>query len=155
MSAVTGILRSERGFSLPEVLLTILIVGVTATAILGGMLASTTVSSQHRSATTADTVVRSAAEWVKDPAKNPYISCASAGSYSLSGLSIPTGFSATISRVEYWDYSGPSLPNGAYQPSFRTSCPATDQGLQRITVVASAAGGQATETVMVLKRVIT
>jgi prepilin-type N-terminal cleavage/methylation domain-containing protein len=142
---------SEAGFSLAEILITIAIVGVTFTAILGGMVTSITVSSLHRKQATADTVARSAAEWVKDAARNGYVSCAGNNTYSLSGLTIPSGYGVAVTRVEYWNGTFPS-GGAAYEPAFQSSCPSTDPGLQRITIAATSNDGQDTETVQVLKR---
>ncbi|MDP9301138.1 MAG: type II secretion system GspH family protein, partial [Actinomycetota bacterium] len=63
-------LDAEEGFSLAEVLVTIVIVGVTFAALLGGLMTSISVSSLHRKQATADAVARSAAEWVKDSVAN-------------------------------------------------------------------------------------
>ena len=154
-------INSESGFSLAEILVTVAIVGITFAAILGGMLVSVTVSSQHRKHATADAVARSAAEWVKDGAANgnPYKPCASPtgmNSYSLSGLPVPSGFSVTITKVEWWN-GGAVTVGSSYSPAFvspPSSCPSPDKGLQRITIVASSSDGQATETVQILKRVL-
>jgi type II secretory pathway pseudopilin PulG len=133
-------LRSEAGFSLAEIVITIAIVGVTFTALLGGMITAITVSSQHQRHATADALVRSAAEWVKDPARNPYVNCAGANTYGLTGVTIPT------------NYNG-ALPSGAaYQPAFQSACPGSDAGLQQITITATAPDGTTTESVQVLKR---
>jgi prepilin-type N-terminal cleavage/methylation domain-containing protein len=144
---------SEAGFSLAEIVITIAIVGITFTAILGGMITAITVSSQHRKQATADTVARSAAEWIKDPAQNAYVNCAGTGSYSLSGLTVPTGYAVSVTAVQYWNGTVPS--GAAYQPTFQSGCPSSDQGLQRITISATAPSSSATETVQVLKRATT
>jgi len=102
-------------------------------------------------------VVRSAAEWVKDVSHNPYrTTCNGPAMYSLNGLAMPTGYSATITRVEYWDGVAPDA-TGTYNLSshIQAACPAgADKGLQRITIVATASNGQATETVQIMKRAI-
>jgi prepilin-type N-terminal cleavage/methylation domain-containing protein len=146
-----GASGSEAGFSLIEILITITIVGVTFTALLGGMLVSITSSALHRKEATADSVARDAAEWVKDSVQNPYRPCNA--SYSLNGFTVPSGFSASITGVEYWNGTPPT--GGAYSPTFSSSCPSSDHGLERITVRATSSDGQATETVQVLKRVVT
>jgi prepilin-type N-terminal cleavage/methylation domain-containing protein len=149
-------LAEEDGFSLPELLITIVLVGITFVAILTGLMTTIRVSASHRTQATTDSVARSAAEWVKDIAHNPYrTTCSGPGMYSLSGLPTPSGYSATITNVDYWDGVAPS-PTGTYDLSshIRPSCTGGDKGLQRITIVATAANGQATETVQVLKRTI-
>jgi len=150
-------LHSEDGFSLAELLVTIVLVSVTFVAILSGLITTIRVSTSHRTQATTDAVVRSAAEWVKDIQQNPYrATCNGPAMYSLNGLAMPTGYSATITRVEYWDGAAPA-PTGTYNLSSHigASCPAGgDKGLQRITIVATAPNGQASETVQIMKRVI-
>jgi prepilin-type N-terminal cleavage/methylation domain-containing protein len=157
----------EDGFSLPELLVTIVLVGVTFVAILTGLVTSIKVSATHRAEATTDAVTRSAAEWVKDISHNPYgTTCSGTAMYSLSGLTMPadnptasttlTTYSARVTRVEYWDGAAPSA-TGTYDLSshFSDTCPAGgDTGLQRITIVTTSSDGQATETVQVLKRKI-
>ena len=127
-------------------------VGVTFAALLGGLITTITVSSLHRKQASADSVARSAAEWIKDGVQTPYANCAGAGTYSLSGLPTPSGYSVAIQSVEYWDGAGPvagtpySLDSHIGQP-----CPASgDKGVQRITIVVTSSNPQVSETVQVL-----
>jgi type II secretory pathway pseudopilin PulG len=149
--------HSEDGFSLAELLVTIVLVSVTFVAILAGLMTTIRVSAVHRTQSTTDAVVRSAAEWVKDVSHNPYrTTCNGTSMYSLSGLAMPTGYSASITNVEYWDGAAPS-PTGTYTLSshIQPNCPAGgDKGLQRITIVATSSNGQASETVQIIKRAI-
>lgn len=138
--------RLEDGFSLPEILITILIVGIAFGAILGGMMTSITVSDLHRKQATADTVVRDAAERVKNPGQT-YKPCASpSGPNSYAIPSAPSGYAVAVSNVDYWDGTS-SDPL-----TFVSSCPSPDHGLQRITVVAASSDGRASETVTIVKR---
>src|SRR3954454_11476994 len=148
-------LRGEAGFSIAELLVTIVLVSVTFVAILTGLMTTIRVSASHRTQATTDAVVRSAAEWVKDIQQNPYrTTCNGPAMYSLNGLAMPTGYSATITRVEYWDGAAPAA-TGTYSPAFQTMCPGSvDKGLQRITIVATSSDGQATESVQIMKRAI-
>jgi prepilin-type N-terminal cleavage/methylation domain-containing protein len=158
---------SDGGFSLAEILVTMVIVGVVFTAILNELLVSITVSSLDRKQATADTLARSAAEWVKDSVQSPYVKCAS--SYPLisppanpPGVAVPPGYTVSIAPVsggtngvEYWDGSNPNGGSLAF-PWTRVMCQSNgDRGLQRITIVASSTDGQATEWVQVLKRATT
>jgi len=140
-------IRSESGFSLPEILITIAIVGIAFVAILGGMITSITVSDFHRKEATADTLARDAAEWVKDTGQT-YIPCAQTtgpSSYTLPpGAS---GYSVSVPNIAYWNGTS-SNPL-----SFVSSCPSPDQGLQRITIVATSSDGRASQTVTIVKRV--
>jgi len=151
-------IHDDEGFSLAELLVTIAIVGITFAAILGGLMTSIRVSDFQRTEATADAVARSAAEWVKDSIRNPYVNCGGAGAYTLAALPTPSGYSATITSVEYWDGAAPAA-TGTYSLSpgppnhIQASCSA-DKGLQRITIVATSSDGQASESVQILKRKI-
>src|SRR3954471_5257846 len=95
-------LRGEAGFSIAELLVTIVLVSVTFVAILTGLMTTIRVSATHRTQATTDSVARSAAEWVKDITHNPYrATCGGVGMYSLSGLPTPSGYSASITSVEF------------------------------------------------------
>jgi prepilin-type N-terminal cleavage/methylation domain-containing protein len=142
---------AETGFSLAEILVTVAIVGITFTAILGGLMTSIKASALQRTEATADSLARSAAEWVKDSVHNGYQPCPA--SYSTSGLTVPGGYSVTITQVEYWTGTTP-VAGTPYSPVFQTTCPGTDHGLERITIVATSSNGDATERVQILKRVV-
>jgi prepilin-type N-terminal cleavage/methylation domain-containing protein len=151
---------AEGGFSLVEVLITIVIVGVTFAALLGGLITTITVSSLHRKQATADSVARSAAEWIKDGVQTPYHNCAGVGWYSLSGLPRPAGYSVAIQSVEYWDGVGavagiPYALNSGVGGHLGPTCPGGgDKGLQRITIVVTSSDPPISETVQVIKRTL-
>jgi prepilin-type N-terminal cleavage/methylation domain-containing protein len=147
-------LGREDGFSLAELMVTIVIVGTVFAALLGGLMTSIRVSSQQQRQSIADAVARSAAEWVKDPVANPFQPCAVTGTYSLSGLSVPSGYSVTITGVENWNpsttsFSAPYTLDSNFQPS-QSGC--SDHGLQRITIAIRSTDSRASETVQAIKR---
>jgi prepilin-type N-terminal cleavage/methylation domain-containing protein len=147
--------HAEKGFSLVEVLVTIVIVGITFSALLGGLITTITVSSLHRKQATADSVARSVAEWIKDSVANPYANCGGVGAYSLSGLQKPSGYAAAITSVEYWDGAMPVAGTPySLDSHIGSSCSGGDKGVQRITIAVTSADGQVQETVQVLKRVV-
>jgi prepilin-type N-terminal cleavage/methylation domain-containing protein len=131
----------EAGFSLPEVMITIVIVGVAFAAILGGMMTSITVSDLHRKEATADTLLRSAAEAVQDRQVS-YVPCAGSSAY---GSALPAGVSLTAVAYGGWT-TEPTPPSPA--KSFSSSCGSNDAGVQLITVSASSTG----ETLQFVKR---
>jgi prepilin-type N-terminal cleavage/methylation domain-containing protein len=145
--------RGDGGFSLAEILVTIAIVGIAFTAVLGGLMTAIRVSAVQRSQATADAVARSAAEWVKDSVHNHYVNCAGLGTYTTSALPAPAGYAIAIAQVEYWTGTTPTAGT-PFSPAFQSSCPSSDHGLQRITIVVNSADGQASETVQLLKRVV-
>jgi len=140
--------RSERGDTLVEVLMTIVIIGIAFTGILAGLATASRVSGIHRAQANADVVLSNAAESVK---KQTYVACplVDVTSYSpTSGVTLPTGWSAsnvTITSIQKW--------NGS---AFQASCPLTDQGLQQVTIqVVTPTQPSTTETIDVIKRVTT
>ena len=155
-------LRGEVGFSLPELLVTIVIVGITFVAILSGLRTTIAVSASHRTQATTDSVARSAAEWVKDNTQTPYrTTCGGPAMYQdkLHNMPGPPQYTATIQTIQYWD--GASAPaTGTYtlsptSPShILQACSGSDKGLQWITIKASSPDGQTSETVQVIKRQI-
>jgi prepilin-type N-terminal cleavage/methylation domain-containing protein len=149
-------MNEDEGFSLAEILVTIVIVGIVFSAILGGLMTSVKVSDLQRTEATADAVARSAAEWTKDSLRTPYHTCAAVSDYApaLTALPIPAGYSVTITSVEFWDGAAPNA-TGTYTLTshIQPTCPAGgDAGLQRITIVAASSDGQAHETVQIMKR---
>jgi prepilin-type N-terminal cleavage/methylation domain-containing protein len=147
-------MHAEEGFSLVELLVTIVIVGVTFSALLGGLITTITVSSLHRKQSTADSVARSAAEWVKDSVQTPYANCAGVGTYSFSGLAKPAGYSVAVQTVEYWDGAGPVAGTPySLDSHLGSSCPGSgDKGLQRITIHVTSSDAQVSESVQAVKR---
>jgi len=143
------LLRSEAGFSLAETVVTVAIVAITFVALLTAMQVSITVSAGHRSASVADTILRSSAELVKDPTASAYVNCAIPSSYPLTSISVPSGYTAAITEIRYWDGTLPS--GGAYTPAFTASCPGTDQGLQQVTLSVTSSDG-AVQRIQVVKR---
>jgi type II secretory pathway pseudopilin PulG len=145
----------DRGESLIEILVAVLILGVTATAVMGGLLTSVKVSDIHRKQATAGADVRSYVESVtRAVAAGGYKPCAAPSDYlpvpgsaaSAVHFATSTGFSPTVARVEYWSDSGPGT---AW--SWGSTC-APDWGLQRVTLQVASADGRATEQSVVVLR---
>lgn len=140
---------AEDGVSLVEVVVAVAILGLAVVALLGGLGTAVRGSDIHRSQATGETVVRSAAERVKDPgvAYLPCAGVAAAGAY-VDGLSVPAGFAVSVAGVRVWDEA-----SGAFvAPSALASCPSNDAGVQLVTVSVVAGDGRASETLDVVKR---
>lgn len=126
--------RSEAGFTLVELLLTIAILGIAVVAVVGAMMTSIQVSDLGRRQADGQTQLRAYAEAV---AGAGYTTCAT--SYPTS-YSPPSGYTAAMT-VAYWDGSS----------AFTATC-GTDKGLQRVTLTITATDGRGSETVAIAKR---
>src|SRR5579859_5117878 len=84
--------RGEHGFSLVESVIAVAVLGIVASAMVGGMATSIATSDIHREQSVVNTVMVSAAEMVK---KTPYVSCAQGGDAQsgtyVTAAVLPTG----------------------------------------------------------------
>jgi Tfp pilus assembly protein PilV len=108
---------SEAGDTLIEVVLAVVVIALTAAALLGAVTTSIVSSASHRYLSTDDTLLRSYAEQVEyqlEQSPTPlYAQCAQAGStgpYSANTNSLfkpnfpVSGYQLSISSVQYWGY---------------------------------------------------
>ena len=117
----------ERGETLVELLLTIVILGLAGVAVLGGLGTSIIVSDAHRKETVSGAAVRAYAEQLQTKvAATGYVSCGGVGSYASGtvGYTPPAGYAATPTGVTYWNLS---------TKTFAASC-GTDSGVQAVTL---------------------
>lgn len=127
--------RSERGETLVEVMVAIVLMGGVMAAILGGLFALVSVSNSNQEKTKTALAVQSYAEQVKEPVGDlSYVECTGSGSgttatyqgqLALTNVDdlLPPGYSAAVD-VQYWQGGS----------SYGT-CPGTgDLGLQRFVV---------------------
>ena len=152
--------RSDRGDTLLEVLLALLVISLTSVALMSGYATTIAGSSTHQSLAGLDVALRDAAEQVTYQVQsqpNPdYTPCATAGgvvTYSptspsglsgsltygsnqldMSGVVLTGGESLSLSTPEYWDPS--TLNPVSHTPgTWVTACPAGNQdGAQRLTL---------------------
>ncbi|MDQ1698898.1 MAG: hypothetical protein QOG34_761 [Frankiaceae bacterium] len=142
----------DRGDSLVEVLLAVVITSIAVVSILTGMSTLTSGSAVHRDQADVETVLRSAAEQVVSTQSTastyiPYKTCAVVSDYQ-SKVTATSGYTTTVKAVKYWDGT---LGGG----SFVSTCPSTDRGMQLVTVEVKKSGVPgvtADETVDVVKR---
>ena len=149
---------SERGETYVELLITTVIVGLAAIAIIGALLTSISASTEHRNLASNDNVVKSALESVKSQVQfqtGNFYDCSTVNSApsgtppvgtgkpdyilnqwksSLSLPSRPAGFSLSLTAVECWNQS-----LGGFDPHCSSSdtslCGVHDRtGIERITV---------------------
>jgi prepilin-type N-terminal cleavage/methylation domain-containing protein len=143
---------SESGFTLVEVLATVVILGTAFGVFVGGMGTSILASDYHRRGAVADTALRRVVETLKSPSTS-YVHCAtptatppSARQYTLAA--VPSGYRASVQSVGLWNAGA---DGGAFVSSLGT-CPVTDNGLQLLKVVVTSDSGRATEVVDIVKR---
>jgi len=140
----------DRGETLLELVIALVILGIAVVAIVGGLASSVLISDVHRRQAQTGVIARDYAEALQaaitaDQAN--YVACAGPASYAPSaaavaatGFTVPSGYTATAS-VRYWDGS-----------TFG-SCPAGgDSGLQRVTLTVSSDDGRARQSLVVLVR---
>jgi prepilin-type N-terminal cleavage/methylation domain-containing protein len=130
----------ESGFTLSEVCIALVIVGVAIVSIVGSVGTAMFASKVHRDIASSDAVVRQYAEQL---VATPYLNCAAPNGYpAMTG--VPADFTATIVRVDYWNGSNTNA-------QFVAGC-TTDSGAQRLTLRASRANGAGTQTLQIVKR---
>jgi prepilin-type N-terminal cleavage/methylation domain-containing protein len=143
----------ERGETLVELLVAMVIMGIAVVAIVFGLATSVLMSDVHRKQTQANVSVRDYAEALQDAvatSQSNYVGCATPADYgpatakiTNTGFSTPSGYTASVVSVAYWD--------GTSQ--FVATCPASDTGLQQITLRVSSNDTRATESLTVVLRI--
>lgn len=139
--------RDDRGETLVEVLVAVIIIGIASAAILAGIALAVKAADLNRKEANSGSAVRSAAEKISNyvsRATNNYKNCAAVDAYlSPSGVTAAAGYTVTQAKAEAW--SGTAWG----------SC-SSDNGLQRVklsvTFPGDAAHASATETVYLVLR---
>ena len=142
-SGAAGVGR-EDGDTLVEVLIAMVIIALTVSALLGAMITAISTSGEHRSLSVEDTILRSYAETAKyqiqfqsSPAPL-FKECAQPSDYPVS-MTTPSGYSVSISGIQYW--------NGS---TFDSSCGSSDMtGVQLLTVTSTGPGASQTLNLVV------
>jgi type II secretory pathway pseudopilin PulG len=143
---------AERGETLVEVMMTVVVVGVAFVAVLGAIWTAIRVSDYHRKTSTADVLLRNFAEQMKQ-ATGPYQykPCATltgADAYPAYPVSV-AHYAASITQIEY--FTG---VNGSGVPQWSGTC-STDRGAQRLKLKVTGPTDSdvtGTETVTIVKR---
>lgn len=121
--------RQEHGETLLELLITVTILGLAVASIAGAVLAAVGGSTMHRQQAQAQALLHSWAERVAAVSDASYVACAVAGSIPAPPSdAVPAGFTASVTRVQYWD---------AASSSFGPSC-GTDSGVQQVRLTVTA-----------------
>lgn len=102
--------RNDRGDTLVELLVAIVILGLGAVAILAGFMFSVQASSLSRNQATSDAYARTLAEAIQNSlnTQGTYASCASQNQYLTASIKsvLPAGFTATQSAAKVWTGTG-------------------------------------------------
>lgn len=135
----------ERGETLLELLIALVIMGIAVVAIIGGLASSITMSGLHRAQSTAGVIVRDYAESVQAYVNGTgYTPCAAPSAYAASQVgytSTAASYVPTPISVTFW--------NGT---SFVTSTPCADLGLQQLTIQVAAPDARVVEQLVVVLR---
>lgn len=119
--------NSDAGDTLVEVLMTLIVLSLCVVAFMLAFSTSITASAEHRNLATMGTALRSVSEaalsQIQQQPSPLFTPCATPSSYSTVNFGAPTGYSAAITSVQYW--------NGT---SFGTSCPSGSTSPQQITI---------------------
>jgi type II secretory pathway pseudopilin PulG len=133
----------DRGETLIELLVTVVILGTAVVALVGGLALAVRVSDMHRKQATAGAAVRAFAEALQTMvAATPtgYVDCADDTTYEGTYTGAPAGYVPDVTAVSYWD--------GA---AFVATC-TTDTGVQRVSLTVASADGRASESLDVVLR---
>ena len=129
---------SEAGSTLIEALVAVSIVGISFSALVGGMFTTVKASDVNRKQASTATALASYAEAVKGDA---YVPCPTASNYGAA-YTAPAGLAKGPVTVAYWN---------ATATAFQATC-GTDSGLQRVTLSLRSTDGLVLLDVQVAKR---
>jgi len=136
--------RSDRGETLIEVLVTVVIMSIAIVAIAGALLTGVRIADVHRKTATATTVLRAYAEALQARVvgtAGTYQDCAGPGHYQID-FTAPDGFDAVPTGVAYWSPT---------DSRFTATC-TTDTGVQRVTLQVTSDDPRISETLDVVIR---
>lgn len=137
----------DEGFTLPELIVTIAILGIAIVGLIGGLFGLVMARDTHRRVSRADGYLRTYAEAVKAAA---YQDCTAPGAYD--GISVTAADHAlSVDSVECWNGDEPATFTGG------GTFGAAENGAQRITLSVTGPmsrdeSRRAHETLVILKR---
>jgi type II secretory pathway pseudopilin PulG len=145
--ATSRALRDERGETLIEALVAIMILGIAGVAILAGLELSVKASDIHRKETTGGAYVRSYAEAIQQyVASGHYKGCAVPNEYNVAAVTnqisdLPSSFTPTQTAAKSVGTNGVAS----------SGC-SSDTGIQQVTLTVKSNDGRADETLTVVLR---
>jgi type II secretory pathway pseudopilin PulG len=146
----------DRGETLVELLMTIVIMGIAVVSIVGGLVTAIQMSDVHRKQATGGAYAQDYAESVdRYVAAGHYAACAGQPGQpdytaAFASVALPVGYQAPVASYRYWDPTW--APGSSVSPWLTTCSVATDQGLQQVTVQVQSNDGRATERAVVVVR---
>jgi len=137
----------DRGETLVEVLVAVVILGVAGVAVVAGLQMSVAASDIHRKETTGGAYARSYAEAIQEyVAAGHYAPCAASGDYAPSTVgfsgALPAGYTASQAAAKRVPPDGG--PAGV--------CSGNDTGVQQVQVTVASNDGRASEKLVLLLR---
>lgn len=136
----------ERGDTLIELLVAVVVMGIAVVAVSGGIAVSVRMSDIHRKQTQAGVYIRDFAEAVENAVQaspSAYAACAPAGTYDAYYTIPGAGFTvAAPTPVRYWDSA---------TSAFGTTC-TTDAGVQQLSLRIDSTDTRVSETLVIIIR---
>lgn len=105
MQRLRGAANDERGESLVEIMVAVVILGIAAVAMLSGLWMSVKASDQNRGEATGGAYVRSFAEAIQNHIDTTgYAACGSAASayQAVTVPNLPSGYTKAVANVQSW-----------------------------------------------------
>lgn len=134
--------HDERGETLVELLVTVVVLGLTGVALVAGLTTAVMISDSHRKAADAGATIRDYAEAIETAVVTSGYQVSCAPTYAAD-FTPPSGYTTpAITAVSFW--------NGAGFPG--TCDPTADTGLQRLTLRVSSMDGRAAESLTIVVR---
>src|SRR4051812_13455105 len=142
-------LQNDRGESLIEVLVAVVILGFAGVAVMAGLGIAAQASDIHRKETTSGAYVRSYAEAIENygatPGQSYYKPCAAANAYNVaavtSTLGLPSGYSASHDPAKSVGNNGVAA-----------GC-TVDTGVQQVTLYVKSVDARVAETLVIVLRI--
>ena len=148
--------RGERGETLIEVIIGVMLLSMVVVAAYAGMSTAVGATASQKTAARGQTLLRSAAEQLQNPelAYRPRAGCPGVATYSIPALSTgQSGLTVAVTSVAFWTGAS-ATPVSSKSVAFSATCPASDaadKGLQQVVIRVSDSRGMI-DTVTILKR---